>query len=439
MAGKKATVDATNEEINAMIAGNSSEALASVLDLASDGTRSAREAAFNELKSAYGGTLLNEYISTLMNMVGDTYIQMKRKWNSPLRELYRDRIQDGDTIEEIAVNMFQRHSFQSKNFSPGDCFKVSPPDAVAMFHTINHENRYDLTLNYVELQKAFLNNGGLSKFVMRSLTQLQNSAEYDDFRDMVRVVEKSYMFRKMRAVKIDDPLASKENAENMVQKIRETVLKMSFPTSDYNVAGIKTNTPIEDIVVLITPAIEANQVVKVLSAAFNREDAEFLGRVIVIDKFEKTNISAVICDRDTFMCFPKLYETHSIYDPKSLNLNIYLHDHGIYSASDFTSSYVLTTDKQGDSAITEVTVGSATETVAKGGTDQMTATVTGGTENEVFWEVTGSKAATLGNTYVSDSGMLYVDGYELTGTKLIVTAVSKYNREVKGSHTVTVE
>lgn len=439
MAGKKAQVQASNEQINDLIAQHSSDALASTLALANDGSRSSREAAFNELKNAFGGNLLNEYVSTLFNLIGKVYIQMKRKWNSPLRELYRENITEGDTVEEIAVDMFQKHTFQAKTLSPGDCFKVSPPDAVSMFHTINHENRYDVSFNYVELQKAFLNDNGISRFVMRALTQLQNSAEYDDFRHMIEVMEKSYMFREMRAVKVEDPVASEDNALAMVQKIRETVLKMSYPTSDYNRAEIRTNTPIEDIVVLITPEIEANQVVRVLSAAFNRDDAEFLGRVIVVDKFENANISAIICDRDTFMCFPKLYEAHSIYDPKSLNLNIFLHDHGIYSASDFTSSYVLTTDEQNNSSITGVTVTAASETVAKGATDQMTAEVTGGNGEDVYWMVTGSKACDLGGTYISKTGMLYVNANEATNTKLTVTAVSKYNREVKGTHTVTVE
>jgi hypothetical protein len=85
--------------------------------------------------------------------------------------------------------------------------------------------------------------------------------------------------------------------------------------------------------------------------------------------------------------------------------------------------------------VTSVTVSPATANVAKGGTHQFTATVTGDNSpaQTVTWTVTGGGAGTT----ISTSGLLTVAAAE-TATTLTVTATSTVDTSKSGTATVTV-
>lgn len=68
--------------------------------------------------------------------------------------------------------------------------------------------------------------------------------------------------------------------------------------------------PLEDQILIMTPATEAILSVEVLAYAFNMDKADFLNRVVIVDDLgglEKEGVLMLMVDRDWFMCFDTFY------------------------------------------------------------------------------------------------------------------------------------
>lgn len=144
------------------------------------------------------------------------------------------------------------------------------------------------------------------------------------------------------------------------------------------------------------------------------------------------NVAAVIIDRDWFMVFDNFYNFTEQYNGEGLYWNYWYHVWKTFSASPFANAILFTTDTPG---VTSVTVTPKTATVAKGATQQMTASVitTGFAPKTVTWSLTGATSSTI-----SANGLLSV-GADETGTSITVTATSTFDTSKTGSSTITVQ
>lgn len=432
----KISITGTNAEILQAIADNSEVFADGIGDITPS------QAAYEQAFTAVTGNpaVMNAFVDGLTNLIGKTYMTQTRQWKSPLRSLIRDFIRYGDTIEEVAINIFEAHNYKvSDEANPGIVFKQNPPDVLAMFHKVNSEKFYECTFNNAQLRKAFLNEGGLARFMESALTQLYNSSEYNKYESMKKILSDAYKTGKMRWETIATP-TTQAVTQALIEKLRAVALGMGFMTSDYNVHELVTHTPIEDLRIFITPALRAKVDVEVLAVAFNMDKTDFLGQIIVVDDFKAfgsdvdPGIQCIICDRDAFMVMPYVYENRSIYDPRHLALNIYLHDHNMFSFSEFVNCYALSTVTKGEP--TMVTI-SGDESVNRGQTVSLTAEVTGDetNENAVYWYI---KNATSNDTYINDEGTLYCAADEKVGNTIVVEAYAVGDPQVSGTYEVSV-
>ena len=423
-----------NSEVLEAIANDegTSEALKSALEPAIDGGLSEYNEAFMAIKA--NAQTMNEFVNALSNVLGQVHVDNIKAWKNPLEDLQQDDLLYGDSIEEVYTNLFKAKAYKvNGNGTPWD---QEIPDSKAVFHKINRQKVYEATKTRAELQKAFLTEGGLERYLTQIDTQLVNSAKRDRYLATKKIITDNYKYNGMVLKHVDEGATKAETAANILEAIRVTYDKMQFFSQDYNKYECDSVSDPEDIHVFISP--ETLELINVnrLADAFNMEYTDFKGKLTTIDDFDKTGCLAVICDARTFMIFEKLFETYSIFDPKHLTINTYLHDQGLYSFSQFMNCLALTHDVVYDEAVTAVEVTSAESTVAKGATVQLTATVTGDETNGVYYmlQSTGSD----NGSYVSDDGILYCSSDETTGTKFKVTAYAKRNNEIQGSVTVTV-
>ena len=220
-----------------------------------------------------------------------------------------------------------------------------------------------------------------------------------------------------------------------------------------------------DVYVFLDTMLDARVDVNVLAAAFNMDRAEFIGRRILVDGWDKHDaarlaelfsgdagytpftsdelavlggIGAIVADRDIWMVFDNLEEMESINNGEGLYYNYWLHSWRTFSMSPFAQAVAFTKDTF---TITGVTVTNAdgtaysTATVPKGGSIQLAATVTGtGTyNNAVTW---GMADAEESGTYLM-GGTLRVATNE-TASALQIRATSIADPTVFDQITVTV-
>lgn len=390
----------------------------------------------------YGNAMMNyqpaqnEFLHNLVNRIGLVVIQNKL-WMNPLAPFKRGMLNFGDSIEEIFVNIAkaQQYTVAPPQNNPGDVFEVHTPDVKAIFHRRNMQVVYTQTINNDMLRTAFLSYRGIEDLIARIVDSMYTSDNYDEFLIMKELMNQYYSKGLFYPVQVTAP-TDEASAKTIAKTVRAWATSLTFLSNKYNAQGVYTHSPLEDQILIMTPATEAILSVEVLAYAFNMDKADFLNRVVIVDDLgglEKEGVLMLMVDRDWFMCFDTFYTFTEQYNALHLYWNYFFHHQGIFSTSQFANAIAFTTATP---AITSVTVDPATATVAKGKTQQFSASVvaTGGASERVEWSITGSADA---GTAIDNNGLLVINENETAAT-ITVTATSAYDSTTTGTATVTV-
>lgn len=313
---------------------------------------------------------LNEFVDALINRIGDVIIKSKI-WNNPLAQFKRGMMQYGETIEEVYVNILEAKRFDP-NVSYEDVFKVSPPDVRSNFHTINRQDRYDVTLNERLLRRAFLTEYGLQDLVGRVLETPYTSDYYDEYlimKNLFKEYNDNDYFWKINVPDISTAV-TQDDTDSMARKITTAIRaqagKMRFMSANWNTAGVTTHTPPEDLVLFVTPEVSAILDVNVIAYAFNVNAANLPMRVVEVDDFGIDGCVAILADRDFFVAADTLISFESIYNPKGLAWNYFLHHWGVYSVSRFVNAVMFTTEQGSSITVPSISVDGVTVEPADG-------------------------------------------------------------------------
>jgi hypothetical protein len=225
---------------------------------------------------------------------------------------------------------------------------MARPDVASWYHSQNRRDRYDITINEIELKNAFTEEYGLNKLVSALLQVPMNSDEYDEYlimKQLIAIYERKWGFYKHQLSGVpSDETTGKE----FLKAVRTYARKLTFPNTIYNSGAIE-DVPIfvkrEELVLFITPEIESSIDVDTLASVFHLDKAELSYRTIVLDEFPLPNDDciAILTTEDFFQCRDTVYENRSQYNAKTLGTNYFLHHWGIYSVSPFVPAIMFTT------------------------------------------------------------------------------------------------
>lgn len=400
--------------------------------------------------------LQNEFLNALMNRIGRVLITSKMFYN-PWSGLKKGLLEFGETVEEIFVNIAKPFQFDPA-VAETDVFKREIPDVRAAFHILNYQKFYKATISNDQLRQAFLSWQGITDLIAKIVDSMYTGANYDEFLTMKYMLARNILQGRMNVTEIAPVTA--ENAKTIVSTIKGVSNVWEFPSTNYNLSGVTTQTEKRDQILLINAKFDALMDVEVLAAAFNMEKAEFMGNRVLVDSFGSLDtarldilfkddpnyvpistaelqaldaIPVVMVDRDWFMIFDNFYNFTENYNGQGLYWNYFYHTWKTFSVSPFANNTIYV---GGAPTVTSVTVTPATATVVKGQSLKMSANVvtTNFAPKSVVWTVTGgADAATTIDIY----GNLHVSENE-TATTLTVTATSTFDDTKTGTATITV-
>lgn len=374
--------------------------------------------------------LQNAFLNALVNRIALVLINSKMFYN-PLRVFKKGTIEYGEIVEEIFVNIAKAHVYDPV-VAEQEVFKREIPDVDAIFHKMNYKNFYKVTIQNEDLRQAFLSSQGISDLIARIVDSLYSGANYDEFLIMKNMIVDAVKNGRMTSVTI--PEATAENAKSIITTIKSVSNALEFPSTAYNAQGVLTYTPKDRQVLILDTKFDAINDVEVLASAFNMDKAEFMGRRVLIDNFaDLTGVPAVLVDESWWMVFDMQINFTEIYNAQGLYWNYFYHVWKLFSESPYSNAVVFTSNPN---SVTSVTVSPESANVAKGSTQQMTATVvtTGYAPKTVNWSVTGAQTPT---SRISNTGLLTVATNEPNDT-LTVTAVSTYDPDKSDTSTITV-
>lgn len=401
-------------------------------------------------KELFWGILINRIAVTMAS---------GREFKNKLARFRRGKIGLGDIVQNIWVGLVLPEGWTSDVTNPGDVYRTNKPDAKVSMSAVNSKLSYEVTTNDTELSYAFTTEGGLFDMVSKIVERLITSEAYDDYLMFKWVMAKNLIANPDAVVGMGETLSSQATADNLTATMKEVVNDYPFMKTKYNEAHVQAPCPTAEIVFISTSKSRAKLDVYALAKAFNLTYEQFLGNEVQIDSFGfddadlvrlynvldenvalglipsynaftdaelayLAQITGAVLDNEWFMCWDKVYEMNSIYDPKHLNNNTFLTIHRIYSYNPFANMTYFT-----EAAKPTISLNKSTTTIAEEATETLTATATpaGAT---VTWSSSDTSVAT-----VSSGGV--VTGVA-AGTAVITAKASTLSGTATAKCTVTV-
>lgn len=307
----------------------------------------------------YGSPALsNQFINALVNRIAIVKVQ-SATFNNPYNILKKGYIEFGETIEDIFVNIARVMDYSAEKAEARE-MKRYLPDVRSAFHVMNWRVMYPVTIQDNDLKLAFYSIDGVTDLIAKIVDQVYTANEYDEFLLFKYLIIKGVNNGSVKAVAFDD-----SDYKAAARAFRGTSNKLRFLSNTYNIAGVKTSTPIDRQVIFMDADFDAAFDVEVLAAAFNMDRAEYMGRRLLIDdwtsfdneRFEylrsqsdgleevtagelanMANVKALIFDENWFQVYDNLNKFTEDYIASGLYWNYFYHVWKTVSSSPFANA-----------------------------------------------------------------------------------------------------
>lgn len=396
--------------------------------------------------------LLNEAVPTLVNRIGLVLVN-KKIINNPWGRFKKGTLDYGSTIEDIFVNIASGASFDPVK-AESEVFKRKAPDVRSQFFVVNYRKVYKNTIEYAQLKQSFLSESGIIDLIEKITSSLVDGEAFDEFLVMKYMLARQILDGKLKVVEV--PAISTANAKAIVSKIKEVSNKMTFPNSDYNLAGVITKDEKTAQFLIDSSDFDAIASVEVMASAFNLDKAEFSGINMLVDGFGELDLArlegllgadyvemtadelealnaipAVLVSDDFFMIYDQFRSMETIRNPEGLYYNTFLHAWKVFATSAFAQACVFVPTTP---SVTSVTVTPATLTAPQGSTITLQAeVVTAGFASKALKWTSNTEGVT-----VSDSGIVSIAGTVADNTTATITAKSVFDNTKYDTCVITV-
>ena len=275
----------------------------------------------------------NEFMGTLLNKLVKSVVHTKR-FQNPLKSLKKGKKPLGDTVEEIYNNFIKGQQY-SATAGATELMQRSLPDTKTLYHRMNLQMKYPITVSREILSKAFASWDALEKYINDVIAQLYNSAELDEFVNMKQLFKSAMDAKAMKVITVADPLLGEAEGKEFIKAVKTVSNLMQFPNSDFNAYLTAQNTDNKPIttftrkneqVLIISAAADTSVSVDVLASTFNMSVADFNDtRKIVIDAFPSATVRAALVDEAFFQIYDDLFLIKSFDNGVSVYENYWLH------------------------------------------------------------------------------------------------------------------
>lgn len=311
----------------------------------------------------------NQFINALVNRIAIVRTQSVT-FNNPYAPLKKGYLEFGETIEDIFVNIAKVVDYSAEKAAARE-FRRTLPDVRSAFHVMNWRVMYPVTIQDEDLKLAFLTIDGVTDLIAKIVDSIYTAAEYDEFLLFKYLLIKAVAHGRMYPVAFDG-----SDLKNAAKVFRGTSNLLPFPKSEFNEAGVKNNTPKERQAIFMDALFNAEFDVDVLSAAFNMDKADFMGKLHLIDdwttfdneRFEvirensdgieevtaeeltlMEDVKAVIVDTNWFQVYDNKNQFTEKYVAAGLYWNYFYHTWKTVSNSPFANAVVFVqTEAEGE-------------------------------------------------------------------------------------------
>ena len=294
-------------------------------------------------------TLKNAFLTRLINKVGKTIID-KKVYQNRFKEFKKEKLPYGTSIEYIFTDLIKAKDF-TENFGSNQAESLlarqDNNNVGVQYVSKNYEVKWKETISDVVFRQAFTTENGLYNLINAKVQAVINSTEYNEELAINGVLNLMPMVEEVVTGYADTQAGYKA----FLKKVKEISLKLPICSNKYNVQGVHTWTNLQDMIIFMTPELQAAIDVEVLASLMHIEKAEIGNRIRTVEKFmkkgsgndlvEDTNCIAKIIDKEALQLRPT-YEGQKVFENgDQLITNMFFHRQGMCYGLSFKNTISL--------------------------------------------------------------------------------------------------
>lgn len=279
----------------------------------------------------------NEFLENLVNKIALQLVNATTYAN-PFEQFKGEQINYGDTIEDIFVELPKGIEFEKPEDGESvDPFKVTKPSVQTIYHKVDREMQYPVTIHDDLLRRAFRSPQAFGSLTDQIVQQLYEAMTVDEFAYGKQLLsdEDNVYGEVVDIGAMDD---ANELAWEVLGHVRDKSSKMRFKRDDYNNLEVETLTPKQEQVLIIREDIAQAIDLQALLGVFNIERAEYDMRVIEIDSFHEDDQVAALVDRRGFRIHDALRDAETQRNAKGRYTNFFVNHWGLVSWSRYRNA-----------------------------------------------------------------------------------------------------
>lgn len=286
----------------------------------------------------------NEFLSALVNKIALTIVHNKT-FRNPLAVLKKGSVPLGRNIEEIYTNPVTGTIYDATG---ADLLVRNIPDTKAIYHSMNRQGKYKVTITKAQLMSAFKSYADLETLLNSIVNSIYSGDNLDEFLLMKQLFASAITGGKLKTTSVTLP-EDEATAKEFVKAVRTVGQAMTFPSSNFNAyhdinkdtdaKPVITWTPLEKQVLILRNDIAVNVDVELLARAFNVSYTDLSARTLIVDSFG-TNVDtyAVLCDESFVRVYDNLTQMENFHNGEGLYDNYIYHHWQTYSLSLFANA-----------------------------------------------------------------------------------------------------
>lgn len=276
--------------------------------------------------------IANEFISDMYNQIvmQRTY-DLFRDYEMPFKVFLREMSRLGDAEQLLTAQLASTKTY-SEGTGVGETpspFDADKPSMVVAFLKTEDKEFTEVSLSYEIWAGAFVSEQGLSNMAGIIIKNLQDAIE-EDIRVKIRTdLEDGTKVPAYQNIELVSDAGETSNAQKAYEQIVKLVNDLSIPNSTHNASLVKTFTRKGRAVLILNSRYSSAFDVNVLASLFNSgaiDEKKYFSDVIVTDLVAgDNNLVGVILDDEAYLYGYRFKVASSIFNPRTLKINIYNH------------------------------------------------------------------------------------------------------------------
>ena len=289
-------------------------------------------------------TTQNEFLKALVNKIAMVIVTNKT-FKNPLSVLKKGSVPFGRNIEEIYTNPATGEQYDP---SGANLLKKNTPDTKAIYHSLNRQDMYKVSITHAQLLQAFTSLNALEQLLNSIVNSIYSGDNYDEFLLMKQLFASAIEGGKIKTMDVA-PIGDSETGKAFLKSIKLVGNGMTYPSSNFNsYADVNENeeekpvitwTPIENQVLVIRNDVAVEIDVEQLAKAFNVSYTDLKQRTLLVDNFGTAEkCGAILCDESYVRVYDNLTQMKQFDNGEGLYTNYMYHHWQTYSVSLFANA-----------------------------------------------------------------------------------------------------